>query len=81
LTDKCIDVGALIVNISCLYPAIIQQGMLKIASSWIRENLRVSFSVGSPFEESIKNVAVSEAHDRYIDSEHPDDCTFELRTA
>jgi len=47
----------------------------------MQEHLRVSFSVGSRFEESIKNVAVCEAHDRYTDNEYPDKCTFELRTA
>jgi hypothetical protein len=47
----------------------------------MREHLRVFFSVGSRCEESIKNVADSEAHDRYTDNECLEECTFELRTA
>jgi len=47
----------------------------------MQEHLGVSFSVGSRCEEIIKNVAVSETHDRYTDNQYPDECTFELRTA
>jgi len=47
----------------------------------MQEHLGVSFSVSSCCEEIIKNVSVSEAHDRYTDNEYPDECAFELRTA